>query len=113
MRIRIISKKYLKTTSETELKVEIFYSLGGWNFGTGNNDPRGYWLSVQPVSRSDNHEICLESVVLGSGMKTFLAETKVDRKGGKAELAAIESAKQQEANLVEKVCLKEKLTLAA
>lgn len=113
MSIRIISKKYLKTTGETELKVEIYYSLGGWNFGTGNNDPRGYWLSVQPVSHSTSNGIRLESVMLGSGLKTFLKETKTDRKGGKAELAAIESAKQQEANLVEQVCLKEKLTLTA
>lgn len=110
---RTISTKYLKTTSETELKVEVYYALGGWNFGTGNNDPRGYWLSVQPVTRSVVNGLRSESFTLFSGLKKFLQETRSDRKGGKAELAAIESAKLHEANLVEKVCLKEKLTLAA
>lgn len=113
MNYRTVSKKYLKTTTEQELKVEVYYSLGGWNFGTGNNDPRGYWLSVQPVSRSTSNGIRYESAILGSGLKTFLKETKADRKGGKAEKEAVEIAESKEADLVKAVCQREKLELAA
>ena len=110
---RTVCKKYLPTTGTTELKVEVYYSLGGFNLGTYRDDPRGYWLSVTPVNHSEQNGVRYESVVLGSGLKKFLKETKSDRRGGKAEREAVELAKQFEAELVNQVCVKEKLTLAA
>ena len=50
MNYRTISTKYLKTTTEQELKVEVYYSKGGANYLAGGTIQRGYWLSVQPVS---------------------------------------------------------------
>lgn len=52
MNYRTVSTKYLKTTTEQELKVEVYYSKGGANYLAGGIIQRGYWLSVQPVSRS-------------------------------------------------------------
>ena len=110
---RIVCKKYLKTTGPDELKVEVYYSLGGFNLWNYREEPRGYWLSVTPVVHSEQNGGRYESVVLGSGLKKFLKETKSDRRGGKAEKEAVELAKQLEAELVNQVCVKEKLTLAA
>lgn len=110
---RTVCKKYLPTNSTTELKVEVYYSLGGFNLWNCGKDPRGYWLSVTPVIRSEQNGIRLESCALGSGLKKFLKETKSDRRDGRAEKEAVELAKQYEAELVNQVCIKEKLTLAA
>ena len=114
MKIRIVTQKYLNTSvKDTQLKVEVYYSRGGWNFATGEDSPRGYWLSVQPVSHFEVEGVKMESVTLGTGLKKFLTETKADRSGGKAEQTALMLAKEFEPALVEKVCMKEKLSLAA
>jgi hypothetical protein len=110
---RTVCKKYLKTTGPDELKVEVYYSLGGFNLWNYQKEPRGYWLSVTPVNHSEQNGVRFESVVLGSGLKKFLKETQSDRRGGRAEKDAVELAKQYEAELVNQVCIKEKLTLAA
>ncbi len=110
---RTVCKKYLPTTNTTELKVEVYYSLGGFNLWNCGKDPRGYWLSVTPVNHSEQNEVRFESVVLGTGLKKFLKGTKSDRRDGRAEKEAVELAKQYEAELVNQVCIKEKLTLAA
>lgn len=36
----------------THLKVELYYSKGGINYFTGNNEHRGLYLSVSPVKRT-------------------------------------------------------------
>ena len=102
MNYRTISTKYLKTTTEQELKVEVYYSKGGANYLAGGTIQRGYWLSVQPVSRSVSNGLRSESFTLGSGLKYFLKETRADRRGGKTEQL-----------LIKEVCLQEKLELAA
>ncbi len=114
MNFRTVTTKHLNTTKEnTKLQVEVYYSRGGWNFGTGKDEPRGYWLSIQPVSLSEEAGIKMISVTLFSGLKRFLTATKVDRKGGKNEQAALRLAEQYEKELLEQVCIKENLTLAA
>ena len=114
MSIRIVSKKYLDTTTENmKLEVEIFYSRGGWNFATGKDDPRGYWLCVQPVRFIEEAGIKMISFALLSGFKKFLLQAKADRKGGTAEKSAVLLAEKYEQELVEQVCIKEKLTLTA
>ena len=56
-------KSYLELEPEpipnlkaTHLKVELYYSLGGMNFFTYVNEPRGYYLLVSPVTRERNWE---------------------------------------------------------
>lgn len=114
MNYRTISTKYLKTTTEQELKVEVYYSKGGANYLAGGIIiQRGYWLSVQPVSQSVSNGLRSESFTLGSGLKYFLKETRADRRGGKAEREAIKLAAAREQLLIKEVCLQEKLELAA
>ena len=114
MNFRSITKKYLNTTQKnTQLQVEVYYSRGGWNFGTGKDDQRGYWLSIQPVSFWEEAGVKMMSITLFSGLKQFLTATKADRKGGKTEQAALRLAEQYEKRLLEQVCTKENITLAA
>ena len=114
MNFRSITKKFLNTTKEnTQIKVEVYYSRGAWNFATGKDDPRGYWLSVQPVKFTEEAGVKLVTISLFSGLKQFLTATKADRKGGKNEQTAIRLAEQYEKGLLEQVCIKENLTLAA
>ena len=82
MNYRTISTKYLKTTTEQELKVEVYYSKGGANYLAGGTIQRGYWLSVQPVSRSVSNGLRSESFTLGSGLKYFLKETRARGENG-------------------------------
>lgn len=37
-----------------EYKIELYYTKGGVNYLTGNNIPRGYCISVTPVTRKFN-----------------------------------------------------------
>ncbi len=108
---RTISTKYRKTTGKEELQIEVYYSLGGWNNFNATNEPRGYWLSISPVERDEQTHML--AFTLGRGRKKFLNETRVDRKGGKAEQEAIRLAALYEAELLQVVCREENLELAS
>ena len=73
------------------IKVRVFYSLGGINYFTCGYDARGYYLSVTPVKREARGSYTSESAVLWSGYKKLLKEVK--RKSAKAEEEAINMAK--------------------
>lgn len=66
----------------THVKCEIHYELGGHSWGTGQNNPRGYYLHVTPVSR-DGH---FESFTAFTGAKFLLVECA--RKSSNKELLA-------------------------
>ena len=85
------------------LKVEVYYSLGGLNYFTSKSDPRGYYLSITPVKREDHNGYVSESVVLGSGVKTLIKETK--RKSEQAAMAAKDEAVQYENRLIDHILL--------
>lgn len=60
---------------KSELEVEIYYSLGGMNYFTGNVNPRGYYLSVTPVTFEDRGGFTsISCTLLGtySGIKTLI-----------------------------------------
>ena len=40
----------------THLKIEVYYSLGGVNYFTYNNEQRGYYIGVTPVQRGNGFE---------------------------------------------------------
>lgn len=86
------------TRDANTLEVEVYYSLGGMNYFTGRNEPRGYYLSVTPAKRSDH---CI-SYVSFTGTKILLKEVK--RQSAKAEAEAEEIAKGKTAYLVTYVC---------
>lgn len=66
-----IKKEYIKIASNdhaTHLKCELYYDLGGINYFTYANEPRGYYVSVTPVKRDG----ILESFVAFEGYKQIV-----------------------------------------
>lgn len=94
------------------LKIEVYYSLGGMNYFSGNNEERGYWLSVCPVTRTehkmDGKTYFSESYVGFSGTKLHVLTTT--RQSEKAFKKAQELAKEREQELINVVVRKNNLT---
>lgn len=86
------------TRDANTLEIEVYYSLGGMNYFTGRNEPRGYYLSVTPAMRSEH---CI-SYTSFTGTKILLKEVK--RQSAKAEAEAEEIAKGKAADLIVYVC---------
>jgi hypothetical protein len=97
---------YYKTNNPViEIKVNIYYSIGGMNFFQGINEKRGYYLSATPVERTD----CSVKFTAFTGVKKLLNEVK--RKSKKEERIAIEKAFVQVDELVNYVAKKNGLSL--
>jgi len=78
----------------THLEISVNYDLGGHNYFSGQASPRGYYLSVRPVTIRDN----VVSFDLFSGRRKFLLETS--RFSRKQLNFAVELAKGYEEELV-------------
>lgn len=96
-------KKYIKLEGKSqELKVQVFYAKGGMNYFNYKTEPRGYWVSIQPVNVDRNENgVVWESFDMFSGYKVFLLEVK--RKSDKAYKQAIELAESKIPEMVERV----------
>lgn len=70
----------------TDIRVDVYYSLGGMNMFTYTKEKRGYYLSVSPVERSEGPGYSSEGFTAFSGTKWLLLEVK--RKSAKAEAEA-------------------------
>ena len=55
----------------THLEVSVYYTKGGANYFSGGINPRGYYVSVRPVTLRDG----MRSFDLFAGRKQFLFET--------------------------------------
>lgn len=96
------------TRSATHLKIELRYSLGGYNVFTGKTEDRGYYLSVSPVERRQTDwGITTESYMAFSGVKQCVKT--VARKSAKAEAEAEQTAENLEAFLIKYICDKNSL----
>ncbi len=91
-------KNYIHMGDKDYIKVEVYYSKGGMNYFNGKVEPRGYWLSVAPVQRSNEGGVVIESWTAFTGRKRFLLEVK--RQSDKAMTTAIGLAKQFEEEMV-------------
>lgn len=91
-------KRY-ETINNQEYKIEVNYSLGGINYFTYIDEPRGYYLSVTPVERKIRNGIVSESIFFGSGVKRLVREVK--RKSEKQYKLAVEEAKAYEKELLD------------
>lgn len=78
----------------TDLKVELYYSLGGTNYFTYKQAARGYYLSVTPVTR----EGCMESYTAFTGYKRCVHPVK--RRSKSAEIAAQKAAQDIETAMI-------------
>lgn len=95
--------KDLKANKDaTHLKIEVKYSLGGYNCFTHREESRGYYLHVSPVKRFIRDGIQFESYAAFTGSK-YLVHA-VARRSEKAEKIALENAREIEAELIKHVC---------
>ena len=86
--IKKFYKELQKNDGEfTHIRVELYYALGGMNYFTYKNEPRGYYVSVSPVERSNKYGVMMESCHAFTGMKQCIKT--VARKSKKAEAEAI------------------------
>src|SRR5215469_15177991 len=66
---KYIERNDLKDASH--LEISVYYSKGGLNYFSGQTVPRGYYLSVSPVTKRDG----MVSFTMFSGRKQLLFET--------------------------------------
>ena len=108
-----ITKKYISVQSPTEevthLKVELYYSMGGWNYFVGKQEPRGYYLSVTPVKKWKSETATYEQFAAFTGCKTLIKE--VARKSKKAEREAVVLAESKEQKLVARITASQKIEI--
>ena len=112
-------KKYMPikpTENENSLYLEVLYSKGGYNWYNGDSERRGYYLHCTPVllktdSLSNGTEYSTSTVTLGKGYKLLLKE--VGRRSEKSENEANILAEEKVDFIVEKVCGRYGLELAA
>ena len=67
--------KYIENDSlkgATHLEVSVYYTKGGLSYFPGGTAPRGYYISVWPVTRSDG----MVSFELFAGRKQLLFQTE-------------------------------------
>lgn len=106
-------KKYIKIKENdkkiTHLKVEIYYSLGGYNVWNGKQESRGYYLSVTPVECSNHSGYMMESFVAFSGIKELIKP--VTRKSQKAEKQAEVLAQTKELELINYILKKSNIEI--
>lgn len=100
-------KRYIKANGNevNNLRCELYYSLGGFNYFTYKEEPRGYYISVSPVMRDGR----MEQYVGFSGLKKCILEVK--RQSKKAEAEAEELAKVNLISLINAVCEKNGIEL--
>ena len=90
----------------THLEVSVYYSLGGTNYWSGGTTPRGYYLSVKPVTKGDR----TISHVMFTGQSRLLFQTQ--RFAAKQFERAVEMAKDYEEELIAAVVEQNKAEVA-
>ena len=97
-----VKMQQIGNTKITHIRVETYYSLGGYNYFTYRQERRGYYISVAPVERSEYAPgVVMERTTCFSGYKALLKE--VSRKSAKAEREAEAAAPQIREELIRRV----------
>jgi len=86
----------------THLEISVYYSKGGMSYFSGQASPRGYYLSVKPVTKRDG----MISYEMFAGYKKFLFET--GRYSDKQFNKAVEMSRTVEAELIAAVTTEHK-----
>jgi hypothetical protein len=96
---RYIERSGLKDGNH--LEVSVFYDKGGKSYFTGQVSPRGYYLSVRPVTLNNG----MVRFSMFSGCKKLILES--NRFSEKQFANAIEKAKVFEDDLISNITMKE------
>ena len=90
--MEIIKSYYIPVESsnrdENNLKIEVYYDLGKYDYYTHKSNKRGYYVSVTPVTRCKRDNYFTEISTVFVGYKYCLKE--VSRKTNKATQEALE-----------------------
>lgn len=100
-------KKYIENNNlqdATHVEVSVSYSKGGMSYITGKTSPRGYYISVTPVTKNDD----MVSFILFTGYKQLLFEA--NRYSDKQFECAVEMSGSIEAEMVAAVVEKYKVS---
>ena len=97
---RYIERDDLKNASH--LEVSVYYNKGGTNYFSGGTIPRGYYISVTPVTKGNG----MISYTMFTGHKHLLLETS--RFSAKQFASAVEMAKDFEDKLIAAVVAENK-----
>lgn len=114
-RSRIISETYLgeatmgSDPAREVLEVRLSYGLGGMNFFTGTTEPRGYYLHVSPITKSEARGFQMTGFTLFSGIKKLVQPAA---RFSEKTLASIEVTEEMIAPLREHVLAKRAERLA-
>lgn len=104
-----INTKYIKITENNRdnnnyLQVEFYYTLGGYQYSTYTVKPRGYYISVTPIEKSERNGVNMISFTGFTGFYEMLE--KCDRKSKKAQQAASEKMPAYEKMMIDFICKK-------
>lgn len=105
-------EKTLKCKGNKEyntIRISVYYDLGGMNYFNGNVDKRGYWLSVRPsfISKENGYTSETFAICGGGGYRHFLVECS--RKSKKKAEEAIEKGKEFYPQILDRVCIEQRL----
>lgn len=111
-----ILEKYLpvealekSTCNANYLKIELYYTLGGYSCFTYSVQPRGYYVSIIPMQRDFKNGYGTETYGLFDGGKHLLKECS--RKSKKAQAEAEKEFDNCIDELIDFVCKKNNLQL--
>jgi len=106
---KLLSKEYIKKEGfPKELKIQVYYDKGGWNYFSGDKEKRSYYLSVTHVhvNRRENGSIMSVETTAFSGTKMLIKE--VNRRSKKRSQEALEIAEDKKEELIEYVIADQK-----
>ena len=110
--MEVIAKRFIpiktKFGKENNLKVEVFYDKGGYNYFTNKEDKRGYYVSVIPVERNVEQGYTTEITTAFRGYKYLLRA--VSRKTKKTAELAIDDSKNIDW-LINRICIEQGIEL--
>ena len=105
MKKRERQEKYIERNDlrdATHLEISVYYTKGGANYFSGGTTPRGFYISVTPVTKSNG----MISFTMFTGRKQLLFTT--NRYTDKQLARAVEMAKDYEAELISVVVAENK-----
>lgn len=105
-------KEYIKVKGENSnaIQVKLEYELGGYQYSTCKNKPRGYYISVQPMFITDRGNGVISYSYTGwTGYYQLLAECK--RRSKSAEDKAKTLYEDAKNDMIKRVCEEQNLIL--
>lgn len=104
-----IKKEYIKIIENNKdknnnLKISVYYDLGGYNYFTHQEKQRGYYISVTPCNYAERNGVFYEEFTAFTGYFELLEPCT--RQSKKTEATALEKAPAYKKMLLDYICNK-------